>query len=82
MAILIDGKKISKEIKDELAVKVADYKKKGVNGAVYMDADNGDGTYDFRKMFTDIKPLIEKYDLKYYNQESIIDFGEYMYIGG
>lgn len=43
-----------------------------IHGAVYMDADNGDGTYDFRKMFTDIKPLIEKYDLKYYNQESII----------
>ncbi|MCR4611563.1 MAG: bifunctional methylenetetrahydrofolate dehydrogenase/methenyltetrahydrofolate cyclohydrolase FolD [Lachnospiraceae bacterium] len=28
--IIIDGKKISQDIKDELAVKVADYKKKGV----------------------------------------------------
>ena len=28
--------------------------------------------YDFNYMFTDVKPLIENYDLKYYNQETII----------
>lgn len=48
MAILIDGKKISKEIKDELAVKVADYKKKGVSGAlavIQVGADPASSVY-------------------------------------
>lgn len=39
---------------------------------VYEDASNGNGTYNFNKMLTEVKPLIEGYDLKYYNQESII----------
>ena len=43
-----------------------------IHGAVYMDAAIGGGNYDFTKMFTDIEPLIKDYDLKYYNQETII----------
>ena len=43
-----------------------------IHGAVYMDASIGNGNYDFSKMFTDIEPLIKDYDLKYYNQETII----------
>lgn len=43
-----------------------------IHGAVYTDAYIGNGNYDFSDMFTDIKPLIENYDLKYYNQETII----------
>lgn len=43
-----------------------------IHGAVYMDADIGNGNYDFSKMFTEIAPLIQNYDLKYYNQETII----------
>ena len=43
-----------------------------IHGAVYMDADIGNNQYDFSKMFTDIEPLIKNYDLKYYNQETII----------
>ena len=43
-----------------------------IHGAVYQDAYIGNGNYDFSYMFTDIKPLIENYDLKYYNQETII----------
>lgn len=43
-----------------------------IHGAVYMDADIGYGNYDFHKMFTDIEPIIKDYDLKYYNQETII----------
>lgn len=39
---------------------------------VYTDADNGDGTYSFSKMFTEMEPLIKGNDLAYYNQESII----------
>lgn len=43
-----------------------------IHGAVYNDAYIGDGMYDFNHMFTSIAPLIENYDLKYYNQETII----------
>ena len=39
---------------------------------VYTDAANGDGTYSFDKMFTEVAPLIKDYDLAYYNQESNI----------
>jgi Putative enzyme of poly-gamma-glutamate biosynthesis (capsule formation) len=43
-----------------------------IHGAVYLDASLGKGKYDFTKMFTDIEPIIKDYDLKYYNQESVI----------
>ena len=39
---------------------------------VYTDAYNGDGTYSFDKMFTEVEPLIKNHDLAYYNQESNI----------
>ena len=39
---------------------------------VYTDAYNGDGTYFFDKMFTEVEPLIKNHDLAYYNQESNI----------
>lgn len=43
-----------------------------IHESVYLDAKDGNGNYDFSKMFTYIEPLIKKYDLKYCNQESII----------
>ena len=49
-----------------------------LHNGVYMDAVTGkigsDGyqVYDFTDMFTYIKPIIEKYDLRFYNQETII----------
>lgn len=43
-----------------------------IHGAVYYDAYIGNGKYDFTSMFTEIAPVIKDYDLKYYNQESII----------
>lgn len=49
-----------------------------LHNGVYMDAATGtigsDGyqVYDFTDMFTYIKPIIEKYDLRFYNQETII----------
>ena len=49
--------------------------------AVLADALNSDGSYDFSKMFTYIKPMIEKYDLKYVNQESIIGGPSFKYTG-
>ena len=47
-----------------------------IHGAVYLDAKQKDGSYDFSSMFKMIKPIIQKYDLKYYNQESIIGGGK------
>ena len=43
-----------------------------IHNGVYLDASLGNGNYDFTKMFTEIEPLIKNYDLKYYNQETII----------
>lgn len=49
-----------------------------IHGAVYLDANTheigSDGyyQYDFTNMFTDIKDLIAPYDLKFYNQETVI----------
>lgn len=43
-----------------------------IHEAVYNNAKNSDGSYDFKKMFTNVKPLFANYDLAYYNQESIL----------
>lgn len=43
-----------------------------IHNGIYLDASLGNGKYDFMDMFTDIEPLIQNYDLKYYNQETII----------
>ncbi len=42
-----------------------------IHGAVYSDAKTENG-YDFNKMVDLVKPIIEKYDLAFYNQESIL----------
>lgn len=42
-----------------------------IHSAVYADAYNGT-TYDFTGMLTSIKPIVEKYDLAFINQETII----------
>ena len=47
-----------------------------IHGAVYLDAKKSDGSYDFSPMFKMIEPIIKDYDLKYYNQESIIGGGK------
>jgi len=43
-----------------------------IHESVYKDSLKEDGTYDFHYMFTDIEPIIKKYDLKFCNQESLI----------
>ena len=43
-----------------------------IHGAVYMDARTGSNSYDFSGMIELVGPEIEKYDLRYYNQETII----------
>ena len=42
-----------------------------IHSAVYLDAYTGSG-YDFKPMLKEIKPIIKDYDLKYYNQETIL----------
>ena len=43
-----------------------------IHSAVYEDARQSDGTYDFTPMLSAIKPISTKYDLAYYNQETIL----------
>ncbi len=43
-----------------------------IHSSVYQDAYISGDTYDFTKMLPSIKDLISGYDLKYYNQETII----------
>ena len=43
-----------------------------IHDSIYNDAFIGNNQYDFKKMFVAIEPLIKDYDLKYYNQETII----------
>ena len=43
-----------------------------IHEAIYKDALTSDGRYDFNDMFEVIKPMLQDYDLKYCNQESII----------
>ncbi len=73
-----DDKTIINEVKDDNNVS----KKKSlslvmvgdvlIHEAVYKDALKSDGSYNFSKMFEDVKPMLDGYDLKYCNQESII----------
>lgn len=43
-----------------------------IHNTVYEDAELSDGTYDFKPMLELIKPISSKYDLAYYNQETIL----------
>ena len=43
-----------------------------IHSSIYQDAKQSDGSYDFRSMLEYIKPIALKYDLKYYNQETIL----------
>ena len=42
-----------------------------IHEALYSDANNN-GTYDFKPMLSEMKPIISKFDLAYYNQETIL----------
>ncbi len=43
-----------------------------IHSSVYQDAFISGDSYDFKKMIPSIKNMISSYDLKYYNQETII----------
>lgn len=43
-----------------------------IHSSIYKDASDGKGGYDFRKMYELVKPIIQKYDIAYYNQETVL----------
>ena len=43
-----------------------------IHYGVYADAKKADGSYDFKPMISNLKPIISKYDIAYYNQETIL----------
>ena len=43
-----------------------------IHSCVYQDAKTSDGGYDFKPMLELIKPISSKYDLVYYNQETVL----------
>lgn len=47
-----------------------------IHSSVYYDAKTTDGGYDFTGMLENVKPLIQEYDLAYYNQETILGGSE------
>lgn len=43
-----------------------------IHSSLFYDAKKSDGTYDFKPMLELTKPITSKYDLVYYNQETIL----------
>ena len=43
-----------------------------IHSSIYKDAADGNGGYDFTKMYDLIKPIVSTYDIAYYNQETIL----------
>lgn len=43
-----------------------------LHGAVYTDAKTEDGDYDFDEMMSTLNRVMGSYDLKYYNQETVL----------
>lgn len=43
-----------------------------IHSNLYLDAKQEDGTYDFKSMLELTKPITSRYDLAYYNQETIL----------
>ena len=47
-----------------------------IHSSIYKDAYLGNNSYDFRKMYDLIKPIVSNYDIAYYNQETILGGSE------
>lgn len=62
---------VSKGLNDTYKLSLAMVGDVLIHGAVYADARTNDG-YDFKEMVSLVKPLVSKYDLAYYNQETIL----------
>ena len=67
-----EPKKVEKKVPKEYNAKLFMVGDALIHSAVYQDAKLADGTYDFKPMLEIIKPISSKYDLVYYNQETIL----------
>lgn len=68
-------KRTKKEVKKELKEYSSSLFMVGdalIHYGVYNDAKQVDGSYDFKPMLEYIKPISSKYDLVYYNQETVL----------
>lgn len=65
-------KKIEKKVPKEYKASLFMVGDALIHYGVYNDAKQRDGSYDFKPMLEYIKPLASKYDLAYYNQETIL----------
>ena len=43
-----------------------------IHSSIYKDASIGNNEYDFKPMYELIKPIVTKYDIAYYNQETVL----------
>ena len=43
-----------------------------LHASVYQDAKQNDHSYDFSSMLENLAPVVSKYDLAFYNQETIL----------
>ena len=78
----ITKKPVVEEIKEEhYEAKVIAVGDSLIHSSVYKDAnrhanggyvDLGTGAFDFKPMYTNIKDIVSKYDIAYYNQETIL----------
>ncbi len=68
-----ESKKIvKKEKKKEYKISLVMVGDSLIHNSVYNDAKQADGSYNFKPMLERIKPITSKYDLAYYNQETIL----------
>lgn len=69
-----EKKTVKKEIKrpEDYEAKIFMVGDSLIHSSVYQDAHQADGSYDFKPMLEGIKPISSKYDLAYFNQETIL----------
>ena len=61
-----------KKVPQEYSLKILMVGDALIHSAIYEDARQSDGSYDFKPMLELLKPIASKYDLAYYNQETIL----------
>lgn len=68
----VDEKAEKRKVPQESSLKLFMVGDALIHSAIYEDARQNDGSYDFKPMIEFIKPISSKYDLVYYNQETIL----------
>jgi poly-gamma-glutamate capsule biosynthesis protein CapA/YwtB (metallophosphatase superfamily) len=64
--------KVKKDEPKEYSLKMLMVGDALIHSAIYTDAKQSDGSYDFKPMLQYIKPISSTYDIAYYNQETIL----------